>query len=237
MTATAGMQPEGSDQPPVAADEPAFVKISRHTLHGELLERLRDMIIESVLPPGTRINESQLGVRLGVSRTPLREAIKSVASEGLIELVPGRGAVIKQLTERDVREMLEVLAALETAAARAACRRATDAEIADVRALHDSMMAEYARRNRLEYYKLNQAVHAAIVRLAGNNFLSGQYEALQLRLKRIRFLGNAAPEKWRGAVAEHEAMVAALAARDAEALVRALTEHLEQTWVRVRDSI
>jgi DNA-binding GntR family transcriptional regulator len=217
--------------------EAVIVKISRHTLHGDLVERLRDMIIEGVLPPGMRINESQLGVRLGVSRTPLREAIKSVASEGLIELVPGRGAIIKQLTARDVQEMLEVLAALETAAARAGCQRATDAEIAAVGELHAAMMREYALHNRLEYYKLNQAVHAAIVRLAGNNFLTAQYEALQSRLKRIRFLGNAAPEKWRGAVAEHEAMVAALAARDAEALVRVVTAHLERTWERVQDSI
>jgi DNA-binding GntR family transcriptional regulator len=213
------------------------LRINRHTLHGELVERLRDMIIEGKLLPAARVNESQLGLRLGVSRTPLREAIKTLASEGLIELVPGRGAIIKKLTPRDVQEMLEVQEVLEIAAARTACRMASDAEIAGLRALHDQMMAFYAVRNRLEYFKCNQEFHAGLARLSGNSFLLAQYEAIQFRLKRIRYLGTAAPDRWQGAVEEHEAMISALERHDAETLARAVTRHLDQTWLRVRDSI
>ncbi len=218
-------------------DDTAIIPISRHSLHGELTERLRDMIIEGQLLPGTRINEGPLGKALGVSRTPMREAIKFVASEGLIELVPGRGAVIKTLTQRDVREMLEVLCGLETLAARIGCRVATAGQIAAIAALHKQMMQCYQRRDRLEYHKLNQAIHTGIVQLADNNFLAMQHAAIQARLKRIRFLGNAAPAKWDATVAEHEIMIAALLARDADALSAVLTEHLVRTWDRVQDSL
>jgi DNA-binding GntR family transcriptional regulator len=216
---------------------PGIVPISRHTLHGELVERLRDMIIEGRLAPGSRINEGPLGSSLGVSRTPLREAIKFLASEGLIELVPGRGAVVKALTPRDVQEMLQVLTALEVMAGRLACRVATDAQVAGVRSLHDQMMGFYASRDRLEYYKRNQAIHTGIVALSGNRFLAGQHEAIQGRMKRIRFIGNEKPTGWAGAVAEHEDMIAALEARDADRLAAALTTHLERTWERVRDTL
>ena len=209
--------------------------LGRVSLHAELMERLRDLIIEGTLRPGMRINEVQLCASLGVSRTPLREAIKSIASEGLIELVPGRGALIRTLGPRDVQEMLAVLGTLEVMAGRLACRAATDDEIAAVRRLHDEMMGCFRRRDRLEYYKRNQAIHTAIVRLGGNRFLSGQHEAIQARLKRIRFIGNEGPAKWQGAVAEHEAMIAALEARDQRVLARALARHLARTWERVRD--
>src|SRR4051794_14520612 len=135
----------------------AIAPIVRQTLHDELVGRIRDMIIEGQLEPGSRIHEGRLGQALGVSRTPLREALKFLASEGLIDLVPGRGGIVRQLTPQDVRNMLDDLIALETLVGRLACRSATDAQIADVRKLHDRMAEFYNRRRRLEYYKLNQA--------------------------------------------------------------------------------
>ncbi len=211
--------------------------VSRRTLHDELVGRIRDMIIEARLPPGSRIHEGLLGQALGVSRTPLREALKFLASEGLIELVPGRGALVAQLTPRDVRNMLEVLGSLEALAGRLACQRASDAEIAEVRRLHDEMMALYAAGDRLDYYKRNQAIHTAIARMSGNAFLAANHGAIQARLKRIRFIGNEQPDKWRCAVAEHEAMIRALEARDADTLAQVLAGHLEQTWERVKDVV
>jgi DNA-binding GntR family transcriptional regulator len=231
-----GCKLDGSLIKPLAEDA-QIIPISRHSLHGELTERLRDMIIEGRLLPGTRINEGPLSKALGVSRTPMREAIKFIASEGLIELIPGRGAVIKALTQRDVREMLEVLCGLETLAARIGCRVATPAQIATIHTLHQQMMQCYEGRDRLEYYKLNQAIHTGIAQLADNTFLATQHAAIQARLKRIRFLGNAAPAKWDAAVAEHEIMITALLARDADALSAILTEHLLRTWDRVQDSL
>ena len=215
-------------------NEHAISPIVRHSLHDELVGRIRDMIIEGQLEPGSRIHEGQLGQALGVSRTPLREALKFLASEGLIDLVPGRGAIVRQLTPQDVRNMLEVLIALETLAGRLACRNATEAQIKDVRKMHDRMMGFYASRKRLEYYKLNQAIHTAIVNLSGNDYLASTHEAIQSRLKRIRFIGNEAPENWSGAVQEHVEMIEALEKRDEGALTDVLTRHLEETWTRIR---
>lgn len=218
-------------------DEAADGPIARRTLHEQVTSRIRDMIIEGHLAPGMRIHEGQLGLRLGISRTPLREALKALASEGLIELVPSRGAVVRRFTPADVRDILTVLGTLEALGGRLACRDATAAEIAAIAALHREMMALYAARDRLAYFKLNQAIHSAIVQASGNATLSGLHEMLQSRLKRIRFIGNEAPAKWQGAVAEHEEMLAALTARDAEALAEVLNRHMERTWERVKDAL
>ena len=212
-------------------------RIERLPLLDAILSRLRDMIIEGQLPPGTRLNEGQIGQQLGVSRTPLREAIKYLASEGLVELVPARGAVVKQFGAREVRDMLEVIRILEQQAGIIACAQATDSGIAGVRTLHDRMLDCYARRDRMAYYKLNQAIHTAIVALADNGALSEVHARLQTRLKRVRFIGHEGAEKWASAVAEHERMIAALEARDADGLSDILGRHLTLAWERVRDDL
>lgn len=208
--------------------------IARRSLHDEVVTRIRDMIIEGVLAPGTRVHEGQLGQTLGVSRTPLREALKFLASEGLIELVATRGAVVKKFSAKDVRDMLDVLAVLEGFAGRLACREASAAEIAEVRRLHDRMADRYAVRDRLEYFKLNQQIHSSILRLSNNAALEASHASIQSRLKRIRYIGNQEPQKWRDAMDEHEAMIRYLEARDGENLARILAQHMEHTWERVK---
>lgn len=213
----------------------AYPRIQRRTLHEEVLERLRDMIIEGRLEPGQRINEGAVGAQLGVSRTPLREAIKSLASEGLVEMQPAKGAVVRRFSLRDLREILEVIKSLEQLGGRIACAQATDAQIAEVIALHERMMALYAEQNRLEYFKLNQAIHSAIVSASGNAVLMEMHETLQARIKRLRFIGNEGPAKWAGAVAEHEGMIAALKKRDGEALAVEIGKHMDHTLDRVKE--
>ncbi|MEP7182484.1 MAG: GntR family transcriptional regulator [Betaproteobacteria bacterium] len=220
----------------VSAAEPPR-PITRRSLHDEIVTRVRDMIIEGALAPGARIHEGQLGQQLGVSRTPLREALKFLASEGLIELVPNRGAVVRSFTPKDVRDMLDVLAVLESFAARLACRNASSVEIAEVRALHDRMTERYHVRDRLEYFKLNQQIHSAFLRLSGNATLEAAHAAIQSRLKRIRYIGNREPQQWQDAMAEHQAMIGALEARDGEALARIVTKHMEGTWKRVKATL
>ncbi len=211
--------------------------IRRTALHDTLVNRLRDMIIEGHLSPGTRLNEGQLGQMLGVSRTPLREAIKYLASEGLVELVPSRGAVVKRFGAKDVQDMLLVLGTLEELAAKLACVIARDEGIAEIRGLHNRMVQHYKAGDRLEYYKLNQSIHTAIVALSGNAPLAEIHAMLQTRLKRIRFIGHEGPEKWAAAVAEHEEMIAALEARDQQRLAAVLGRHLTNAWERVRGAL
>lgn len=211
--------------------------IRRTALHDTLVTRLRDMIIEGELAPGSRMHESQLGEQLGVSRTPLREAIKYLASEGLVELIPSRGAIVKRFSGKDVHDMLIVLKNLEELAGSLACETATDDDIARVRQLHDEMRACYDVRDRLRYYKLNQAIHTEICRIADNQALSSVQAQLQSRLKRIRFIGHEGPDKWSAAMAEHEEMIVALEARDGETLSKVLGLHLLNAWQRVKDAI
>ena len=223
---------------PGAGESPSpIVPLSRPTLHGQLVDRVRTLIVEGQLAPGTRIHEGELGKALGVSRTPLREALKVLASEGLIELVQGRGAVVRKLTGKDVAEMLDVLRALETLAARLACRNATDAQIAALRRTHDEMIAFYEAGNRLDYYWRNQAIHAGLADLSGNALLATMHATIQARMKRIRFIGNEDPGGWTAAVAEHREMIAALEARDEAKLAAVVARHLDETWKRVANKL
>ncbi|MFV0360965.1 GntR family transcriptional regulator [Tropicimonas sp.] len=212
-------------------------KIERQSLHDAILTQLRDMIIEGDLAPGTRINEGLIGEQLGVSRTPLREAIKYLASEGLVELVPSRGAVVKKFTAREVHDMLELIRVLEQFAAAQACAVASPDGIAGIRTLHDRMMVCYEAGDRMGYYKLNQQIHTSLVALAGNAALSDMHAVLQNRLKRIRFVGHEGPEKWAAAIGEHIGMIEALEARDADGLSAIIGVHLDQAWERVRNTL
>lgn len=195
------------------------------------------MIIEGELAPGSRLREGELGAQLGVSRTPLREAIKYLASEGLVELVPTRGAVVRSFRGKDILDMLMVLETLEDMAGRLACRNASDEQLAEVRKVHDDMLQRYEARDRLQYYKLNQQIHTMIVSLSENTTLIDLHATLQMRLKRVRFLAHEGAENWAAAVSEHEEMIAALEARDGERLAEILRRHLSNAWKRVRETL
>jgi DNA-binding GntR family transcriptional regulator len=214
--------------------DPLIEPIVRRTLHVEVLTRVRDMIIEGKLSPGQRINEGLVGRQLGVSRTPLREAIKTLVSEGLVDILPARGAVVAAFSAKDLSDALEMLKALEQFAGRTACERASDETLRAIEAIHREMMSLYKERTRLEYFKLNQEIHSAIASASGNGVLTRTHGALQARIKRFRFVGNTDPEKWAAAVIEHEQIIAALMARNANALAEVLGRHLDNAFERVR---
>lgn len=217
--------------------EPEVARIERPTLHNVVVSRLRDMIIEGQLPAGVRIHEGQVGQQLGVSRTPLREALKVLATEGLVELIPNRGATVRQLTAKDVKDMLTVLGSLENLAGPMTCQNAGEQEIREVRRLHEEMLTFYASRDRLQYFKRNQQIHAALILLSGNESLALVHDILQSRMKRIRYLGHRTNEQWAAAVADHEDMIGALEARDGARLSAAMVNHLARTWERVQNAI
>jgi DNA-binding GntR family transcriptional regulator len=117
------------------------------------MDRLRDMIVQGELLPGTKLNERVLCEQLGISRTPLREALKFLASEGLVELLPNRGAQVAPLESGKVKEMFVVLGSLEALAGELVCRNASDAEIAEIRSLHYQMVAHHARGELAAYFR------------------------------------------------------------------------------------
>ncbi|HEY0835913.1 MAG TPA: GntR family transcriptional regulator [Azospirillum sp.] len=204
-----------------------MTRIVRASLHEEVVGRLREMIVEGELPPGERLNERELCALFGISRTPLREALKVLASEGLVVLLPNRGARVTRLTRRDIEDMFQVMGALEALSGELACERITDGAVEEVRALHYEMLAHYARRDLRNYFKLNEAIHRAILAAADNPVLTGMYQSLAGRIRRVRFIANMSRERWDEAVREHERILDALAKRDGAGLARLLREHLE----------
>jgi DNA-binding GntR family transcriptional regulator len=208
------------------------IAIARPALHDEVTARLRDLIVENRIRPGERVPELEIAARLGVSRTPIREALKVLAAEGLVEMQPLRGAIVKGFSAKDAQDMLRVIALLEEFAGREACG-APAADIAAVQALHERMREHHRRRERQPYFALNQQIHQAIVALARNETLSAMHAQLGQRMRRIRYVGNSEPANWDAAMAEHEAMMQALAARDADAMAAAMRAHLLNTWPRI----
>lgn len=207
------------------------------SLHETVTARLRDLIVEGRLPEGSRIVERELCDQLNVSRTPLREAFKVLAAEGLVEILPNRGAVVSPLGPREARAMLAVIARLEAFAGELACLHASDADIAALTDMHERMMEHYRRRERMEYFHINQAIHLEIVRLAGNEILSPIHSRLHARMKRARFRGGDIPENWASAVADHEELISGLQRRDAPAVSAVLQRHLDTTWIRLANSL
>jgi len=202
--------------------------VDRRTLPTAVAERLRELITEGELPAGTRLNERALCERLGVSRTPLREAFRLLSSEGLVKIQPNRGAQVAVLSENDIRESFEVLAGLEALSGELACRHVTDDEIAEIRALTFEMQASHARQDLPAYYRVNREIHARINQAARNKLLSHVFSTLNLRVQNLRFRSNLNHDKWDKAMHEHVAMVDALSRRDGPELSRLLREHLER---------
>jgi len=203
-----------------------IISIPRAALHEQVASRLRQMLVENQLAPGAKLNERELCEVLNVSRTPLREAIKMLAAEGLVELLPNRGAIALQLTEADVLNTFEVMAGLEGQSGELAATRITDGELAEIRAMHFEMMAAYTRRDLPGYYRLNAAIHNAINTAARNPVLSVTYRQVNARLQALRFRSNQGEEKWGRAVREHELMIEALTAHDPLAMRAVLVAHL-----------
>ncbi|HVB48488.1 MAG TPA: GntR family transcriptional regulator, partial [Burkholderiales bacterium] len=143
-------------------------RIGRRPLHEEVVDQLRDLIVQGTLVPGARLNERVLCGRFGISRTPLREAIKLLANEGLVELLPNRGAIVASIQPERLAETLAVMGALESLGGELACRNASDAQISEIRALHYEMLAHHARGDLAAYFKYNQQIHLKLVEAAGN---------------------------------------------------------------------
>jgi len=200
--------------------------IIRRPLHEEATDRLRDLIVQGSLLPGSRLNERLLTAQLGLSRTPLREAFKVLATEGLVELLPNRGAIVSQMDPVRLGESLAVMGALEALAGELACRNATDAQINEIRALHYEMLAYHARNDLAGYFKFNQAIHLKLVKYSGNAVLYNIYRQMNGNVRRARYMANLSKERWDAAVREHDAILAALSARDVKLIKALLSDHL-----------
>jgi len=213
---------------PSPQGRPGRSPIIRQILPEELAKRMRDMIVAGELRPGGRITMQRLCTRFGVSRTPVREALKVLAAEGLVELLPNRGARVRQLSERDLAELFDVMGGLEGLAGRLACETITDAEIAEIEQLHYEMYGFYLHRDMHGYFHANQRIHEKIVAASRNAALMTLYGNLAGRVRRFRYAANFARkrERWGEAMREHESILDALRRRAGSELSDILFAHL-----------
>lgn len=206
----------------------------RASLHEELTVSLREIIVNGELTPGTKVPEKDLCEAFGVSRTPLREALKVLAAEGLVILEPNRGAWISPITVEDLEEVFPVMGALEALSGELACARITDAEIIEIRRLHGIMVKAHRTGDMPGYFAVNQEIHEAILAAARNHTLTVQYRSLATRVRRARYVANMTQDRWDQATAEHEEMIVCLERRNGAALAEVLKRHLANKLYTVR---
>ncbi|MEL7211118.1 MAG: GntR family transcriptional regulator [Pseudomonadota bacterium] len=200
--------------------------LARPSLHEELVARLRQAIVEGALEPGAKVPERELCETLGVSRTPLREALKVLANEGLVTLESNRGARISKVTMEGLEDAFPVIAVLEGLAGELACKVASDEQIAQIVARHEDMFRHYEAGDRPAYFKANHDIHSALMTAACNEVLSQHYAMLSARVERARLLANVSDSRWAEAVEEHREIVKAIKARDGARLSDLLRRHL-----------
>jgi DNA-binding GntR family transcriptional regulator len=186
----------------------------RRALYEDVAERLRAQIFNRELEPGAWIDEQQITLAYGISRTPLREALKVLAAEGLVTMKPRRGAYVAEMSQDDVTQVYRLLALLESDAAAEAAERATDAQLAALQALHDRL--EKQTRQRDAFFAANEQFHLALLDTAGNRWRTQIVADLRKVMKLNRHHSLFRQGRIAESLQEHRALMAALAARDAK---------------------
>jgi DNA-binding GntR family transcriptional regulator len=215
---------------------PYAVAIKRASLHHHVVDKLREMVSRGDLPAGERLNEVALAQAIGVSRTPMREAVKLLASEGLLELLPGRGARVRQFSAEELFDVFDVLGALERHAIEIAVSKLTPKALTEIERLHNQMGEAYAKRNQKSYFKANQKLHALIVDLAGNPALSNTHMTLTKQSVHNRHETLISEQRWKESVAEHQAIFEAIVKADATLAGLLMLDHSRKTGAAVVDA-
>ena len=195
----------------------ANYKISRSSLHVEVTDRLREMIYERSLPPGERIDELGLSARLGTSRTPLREALKVLAHEGLVRLVPGRGAFVIELSANEAESLFPVLGLLQSRCAAEAVRRQTPEDIAALDTLLASLESAVTGNRLADYYRAVDGFHERLQAMAANPWLTRSITDLGRFLQMVRTLMPLPENRLRQSMAEYRTLMKAIHRGDADA--------------------
>lgn len=217
--------PETDSSPTLDLPDDPDAGRRRGRLHQEAAAKLRERILSGELPPGMRLREVQLCEQLGVSRTPIREAFRTLAAEGLVELLPNRSVVVAELRMPDIEHLYRVFGALEGLAGELACERVTEAQIAEMGRLLSQMVDLHQKGERGKYMEINRQLHRMVIDIAANPVLTATWASLLPRVERARALPNLDPNRWTAALLEHSKMFTALAARDGKLLSELARQH------------
>lgn len=201
------------------------LSLSPRALYEEVAELLRQRIFRRELEPGSWIDELKLAEEYGISRTPLREALKVLAAEGLVTMKVRRGAYVTEVSEKDLADVYHLLALLESDAAGVVAARASDEELASLQALHQELEAAVGERDR--FFALNEQFHMRVLELARNRWREQMVADLRKVMKLNRHNSLLKSGRIEESLTEHRAIVAALTQRDAALTVQRMREHFE----------
>lgn len=208
---------------------PKTARLRTLGMSAEIAARMRTMIQEGELPPGVRIDEKAFCEAFDVSKTPLREALKILVSEGLVLHRQYIGYRVAPLDLDELRATFETLHGLEAHAGELISGRMSDAALAKIERRHQAMVDAHAAGKRTDYFRINQEIHQLIVDSAANAVLSGIYATLMSKVHRARGAANADMLRWQESHAEHEAIMEALREQGRPRLAKILREHSENT--------
>lgn len=207
-----------------ASAPPASTRLRESALYEQVAERLRARILAHTLPPGSWIDEQALAAEYGISRTPLREALKVLASEGLVTMKLRRGAYVTEVSERDLSEVFHLLALLESDAAATVAQRATDAQMAELQALHETL--EQTVDERDAFFSANEQFHMKLLQIADNRWTQQTVEDLRRVMKLNRHHSLFKQGRLQASLDEHREIMRALEARDAAKVRRLMEQHI-----------
>jgi DNA-binding GntR family transcriptional regulator len=205
------------------------LKLNRSSLHEQIVGMLRKMILEGRLLPGQHIDEKMLCEQFEISRTPLREALKVLNSEGLVDLLPNRGARVAGTSPHLVSECFDAVAGLERTAAELAAEKASSEELEMLRKIQEEMEEYYRTNNEVDYFTVNDRAHALVVEFSGNSILVSMHARLMTKIRQARFAGLTVPNRWHESILEHREILDALVARDAARAGAAAMNHVMHT--------
>ena len=213
----------------VAAAAPANSVGSKEPRKGQLrldaVKTIRKMILSGELPPGERLREVALSEEMGMSRTPIREAFRTLAAEGLVDLLPNRSVVVSVPDKSEAADVFTVLGALEALAGQLACRRMSIEQIEILGELQADLAMYFEKNDRLSYLEANRLIHEHIVEAADSPSLLLAWRLLLPRAERARHVTTLDHDRWAEAFAEHCEIHAAIEARDEGLLKRLLESH------------
>ena len=197
--------------------------LTPRALYEEVAELLRERIFSRELPPGSWIDELKLADSYGISRTPLREALKVLATEGLVTMKVRRGAYVTEVNEKDLTDVYHLLSLLESDAAGVVAATATAAQLAELQSLHDEL--EAASGNRSRFFEINEAFHRRLLALADNRWRDQMVNDLRKVMKLNRHNSLLKSGRIEESLAEHRALMAALTSGQVDAAVQCMRQH------------
>lgn len=219
--------PEDAPAHDAAPAKRAPIEMQKGWLHQDAVAVLRRLILSGELPPGERLREVVMSERLGMSRTPVREAFRTLAAEGLVDLLPNRSVVVSEVNVEDSVDVFAVLGAMEALAGQFACYRMTQAQIDELTELQQTLEREFQMADRVGYTDTNRRIHELLVEGSGNTSLILAWRMILPRAERARTLNNLDRRRWGEAVNEHRAMLDAIIARDGPRLSTLMQEHFD----------